>query len=135
MTIDEEIVFERKLADYYKDNHLKNEAEEHEQRAEWLEELKTIKEMDLSIPQHFTKEQSDWIKAYCVKRNIEFYNKAIDDFAKWLENKKYLMKEIQERDFCYTHYDELKANCVTKEYFAEQLKAGGENENYNKEES
>ena len=40
-----------------------------------------IKEMDLSIPQHFTKEQSVWIKAYCIKRNIEFYNKAIDDFA------------------------------------------------------
>ena len=37
-------------------------AEEHEQIANWLEELKVIKEMDLSIPQHFTKEQSDWIK-------------------------------------------------------------------------
>ena len=32
------------------------------QCANWLEELKAIKEMDLSIPQHFTKEQSDWIK-------------------------------------------------------------------------
>lgn len=52
------------------------------------------------------------------------YNKAIDDFAKWLENKKYLMKEIHEHDLCYTHYDELKANYVTTEYFAEQLKAG-----------
>lgn len=48
--------------------------------AEWLEELKVIiKEMDLSIPQHFTKEQSDWIKKYCINRNKEFYNKAIDD--------------------------------------------------------
>ena len=55
--------------------------EEHEQLAGWLEELKAIKEMDLSIPHHFTKEQSDWIKAYCIKRNIEFYNKAIDDFT------------------------------------------------------
>ena len=55
--------------------------EELEQLAEWLEELKVIKEMDLDIPQHFTKEQSDWIKAYCIRRNIEFYNKAIDDFA------------------------------------------------------
>ena len=54
-------------------------AEEHEQIAEWLEELKSIKEMDLSIPQHFTKEQSDWIKAYCIQRNKEFYNKAIDE--------------------------------------------------------
>lgn len=55
-------------------------AEEHEQLAELLEELKSIREMDLSIPQHFTKEQSDWIKAYCVRKNIEFYNKALDDF-------------------------------------------------------
>ena len=54
-------------------------AEEHEQLVEWLEELKSIKEMDLSIPQHFTKEQSDWIKAYCIQRNKAFYNKAIDE--------------------------------------------------------
>lgn len=46
-------------------------------------EVKTIKEMDLDIPQHFTKEQSDWIKAYCIKRNMEFYNKAIDDFVRF----------------------------------------------------
>ena len=53
----------------------------HKQLAALLEELKSIREIDLSIPQHFTKEQSDWIKAYCIKRNIEFYNKAIDDFV------------------------------------------------------
>ena len=58
-------------------------AEEHEQIANWLEELKVIKEMDLSIPQHFTKEQSDWIKKYCINRNKEFYNKALDDFVKF----------------------------------------------------
>ena len=86
-------------------------AEEHEQIAEWLEELKAIKsdgftddllnmgftkgynkaleelkvikEMDLSIPQHFTKEQSDWIKKYCINRNKEFYNMALDDFVKF----------------------------------------------------
>ena len=89
----------------------KNKAEEHEQIAEWLEELKdiksdgftddllnmgftkgynkaleelkVIKEIDLSIPQHFTKEQSDWIKKYCINRNREFYNKALDDFVKF----------------------------------------------------
>lgn len=62
-------------------------AEEHEQLASWLEELRVIKEMDLSIPQHFTKEQSDWIKSYCIRKNLEFYNKAIDDFAKRLKAK------------------------------------------------
>lgn len=54
-------------------------------------------------------------------------NKAIDDFAKWLGNKKYLMKEIQDHDFCYTHYDELKSNYVVAEYLEEQLKAGEDN--------
>ena len=69
--IAQEIMFSKE--DWYK------RKEYHEQIAEWLEELKSIREMDLSIPQHFTKEQSDWIKAYCVRKNIEFYNKALDD--------------------------------------------------------
>ena len=73
-----------KSSPYYNTDCIKC-AEEHEQLAELLEELKAIKEMDLDIPQHFTKEQSDWIKAYCIRRNIEFYNKAIDDFAKKLK--------------------------------------------------
>lgn len=65
----------------------KYDAEYHEQITEWLKDLKEIKEMDLSIPQHFTKEQSDWIKSYCIRKNLEFYNKAIDDFAKRLKAK------------------------------------------------
>ena len=73
------------------------------------------------------KERDCW-KCILKEYSKTVYNKAIDDFSKWLENKKYLMKEIQVHDFCYTHYDELKANCVTTEYFAEQLKAGGKNE-------
>ena len=64
------------------------------QCAEWLEELKVIKEMDLSIPQHFTKEQSDWIKKYCINRNKEFYNKALDDFVKFAST----MPTIEEED-------------------------------------
>lgn len=77
-----------------------------------------IKEIDLSIPQHFTKEQSDWIKAYCIKRNIEFYNKAIDDFANTLtENYDYLPQILSQEAFG-GYIDE----------YAEQLKSGGENE-------
>lgn len=99
-----------------------NCAKEHEQYAEWLEELKdiksdgftddllnmgftkgyskaleelkVIKEMDLSIPQHFTKEQSDWIKKYCINRNKEFYNKALDDFVKFASD----MPTVEEED-------------------------------------
>ena len=59
-----------------------------------LEELKVIKEMDLSIPQHFTKEQSDWIKKYCINRNKEFYNKALDDFVKFASD----MPTVEEED-------------------------------------
>ena len=98
LSIDEAIARERELTEIYRndivpkeDYHnmpwidMENElnmrrAKEHEQLAEWLEELKAIKKIDLSIPQHFTKEQSDWIKEYCINRNKEFYNKAIDDF-------------------------------------------------------
>lgn len=105
MTIDEAI--ENLKEDYEIDMYIRGIAP---QLAEWLEELKMLREL---------KDEHRKIG------NIEGYNKAIDDFAKWLENKKYLMKEIQEHDYCYTHYDELKANCVTTEYFAEQLKAGG----------
>lgn len=38
-------------------------------------------DIDLEKPQHFTKEQSLWIKKYCSIKNNEFYNQAIDDFA------------------------------------------------------
>ena len=95
-------------------------AEEHEQLAEWLEELKTIKEMDLSIPQHFTKEQSGWIKTYCIKRNIEFYNKAIDDFVNALQGK--IEKDLANPDLAL----ECKKCGIWKNYdikeIAEQLK-------------
>lgn len=76
-----------------------------------------IKEIDLSIPQHFTKEQSDWIKAYCIRRNLEFYNKAIDDF-------------IHECDKYCGYYAGKNRNLTRNDMLniAEQLKAGGENE-------
>ena len=89
------------------------------QLAEWLEELKELRNMTAS---HLYAVAFN--RGY-LKAEKEVRENAIDDFAKWLENKKYLMKEIQEHNFCYTHYDELKANYVVTEYFEEQLKAGG----------
>ena len=81
-----------------------------------------IKEIDLSIPQHFTKEQSDWIKTYCIRRNMEFYNKAIDDFVK--EICKMIVQS--ENNGNYRFYAvEIKQAIAD---LAEQLKAGGENE-------
>ena len=69
----------------------------HKQLAALLEELKSIREIDLSIPQHFTKEQSNWIKAYCIQRNKEFYNKAIDDFAEKLLSQQIIDKSVVRR--------------------------------------
>ena len=95
-------------------------AEDNEQVAEWLEDYKHIKQWKSDIMEEFCRYDVSSFEELIANAR----NKAIDDFSKWLENKKYLMKEIQERDFCYTHYDELKANCVTTEYLAEKLKAG-----------
>ena len=91
------------------------------QLAEWLEELKELRNMTAG---HLYAVAFN--RGY-LKAEKEVRENAIDDFAKWLENKKYLMKEIQEHNFCYTHYDELKANYVVTEYFEEQLKAGEDN--------
>ena len=124
MTIDETIENEKRRAESCKghyDRFVQMEAKEHEQLAEWLEELKELRNMTAS---HLYAVAFN--RGY-LKAEKEVRNKAIDDFAKWLENKKYLMKEIQEHNFCYTHYDELKANYVVTEYFEEQLKAGEDN--------
>lgn len=80
MTIDEAIVHAREVAECREDMCEECRAE-HEQLAEWLEELKAYQQLDLEIPQHFTKEQSMWIKKYCIERNKEFYKQAVDDFA------------------------------------------------------
>ena len=109
MTIDEEIVFERKLADYYKDNHLKNEAREHEQRAEWFEELKCY------------KNDNDFSGYADRLHKIAFnsgYNKAIDDFSNILkENYDYLPQILLQEAF---------DRYIDK--YGEQLKEGGKNE-------
>lgn len=95
------------------------------QISDLLEELKSIKEMDLSIPQHFTKEQSDWIKAYCIKRNIESYNEAIDDLIAKCENAKFAESDEIALSDIHTGVNSGLSMAI---HFAEQLKAGGENE-------
>lgn len=59
------------------------------------ERLFDINNMNLDIPQHFTKEQGEWIKKYCIQRNIEFYNKAIDDFVNFANTS----PEIEEEEY------------------------------------
>lgn len=111
MTIDEEIVLERKLADYYKDNHLKNEAREHEQRAEWLEELKMLREL-----------KEEHRKIGNIEGFNKGYNKAIDDFIRKCEmESRVILDEIIHLSYYGLSMRELQR-------IAEQLKAGGENE-------
>ena len=132
MTLDEAIEYEKEslqhckkmLEEIYEDNFenkiLKFEVKQHEHLAEWLEDYKHIKQWKSDVVEEFCRYDVSSFEELVTNTR----NKAIDDFAKWLENKKYLMKEIQDHDFCYTRYDELKANYVTTEYFAEQLKGG-----------
>ena len=129
MTIDEAISeFKERAEDSKKISELGMKsyipkAKEEEQLAEWLEELKFLKQWKSDIMDEFCRYDVSSFEELIANAR----NKAIDDFAKWLENKKYLIKEIQEHDFCYTHYDELKSNYVVAEYLEEQLKAGEDN--------
>lgn len=124
MTIDEAIENEKRRAESCKGHYDRFVQMEAKEIVEWLEELKFLKQWKSDIMDEFCRYDVSSFEELIANAR----NKAIDDFAKWLENKKYLMKEIQEHDFCYTHYDELKSNYVVAEYLEEQLKAGGEDE-------
>ena len=71
------------------------------------EKLFDVKNMKLDIPQHFTKEQGEWIKKYCIQRNIEFYNKAIDDFINFANT----CPDIEEKDYIRGMSLEEMAEC------------------------
>lgn len=111
-TLDEEIAHQREVAekirtehncecDYYDiDIDCVKCAEEHEQLAEWLEELKMLREL-----------KEEHRKIGNIEGFNKGYNKAIDDFV-----------EAVKRRFPYD-----KNGVFHIEIIAEQLKAGGEN--------
>ena len=117
MTIDKEIVFERKLADYYKDNHLKNEAKEHEHLAEWLELLKWYQQVMEDIPSESGVLPKDVYHAG--------YNKAIDDLIAKCENAKFA--ESDEISLSDIHTG-VNSGLSMSIHLAEQLKAGEQND-------
>ena len=122
MTIDEAIERELNIAHKGSDcwkhcsntkKHCKDCMEEHKQIAEWLEELKELRNMAAG-------------HLYAVAFNMgylkaekEARNNAIDDFKSRLEERILAGKMIDEK-FAYID------NCDIDE-IAEQLKAGGEN--------
>ena len=102
----------KECADYYSKPCIEC-AEEHEQLAEWLEELKAYREIG-------TVEECK----NSVLNIPKAYNKAIDDFAEKL-------KEMANNSS--TKYIRLSGKETITTYgveqIAEQLKAGGENDN------
>ena len=118
MTIDEAIAREMQQAEMHRNDIVPKEnyhnmpwvdksneenmrsAEEHEHIAEWLEELKVYQQHEI----------------ICNKGYNAGYNKAVDDFIKMCDEVK-----ICETYDCVLFYD--------IEHIAEQLKAGGENDN------
>ena len=115
MTIDGAIEKHRKMVETQKilydacvlkecNKHFLREAEEHEQIAEWLEELKELKK---SAPNR---------RFYTLGYNVG-YNKAIDDFVHKVKEHQYVLSDvINSKDYgMFT---------IGIEQIAEQLKAG-----------
>ena len=87
-------------------------AEEHEQLAEWLEELKAYRE--IGTVEGYKNAIECYTREYTIRKSNIQYNKAIDD-----------CKELTFREVVYC--DSLNDRTEFRE-LAEQLKAGGENE-------
>ena len=128
--VDTEIIFDDvSLSQLYCDDtevieeHLENYkkcAEYHKQLAKWLEELKDYQDKNKIVVSidieniDSIKDKIDELSKYTESQ----YNKAIDDFVNDLKD-----------------YFVIPHDVRVIEMKAEQLKAGAENENYNKEES
>ena len=95
-------------------------AEEHEQLAEWLEELKEYRDKNKMVVR-IDCANSDEFKDMAVKLTKEQYNKAVDDFVKLAKEYNWNIRNRNENEFIYGAIDRL----------AEQLKEGGENESSN----
>ena len=129
MTLDEAIEYEkeslqhckRMLEEIYEDNLenkiLKFEVKQHDQLAEWLEELKMYKSLS---PRELIseKQKNDRAIEYSKGFNYGFntgYNKAIVDFANALKDNYDYLPQILSQEAFGGYIDE----------YAEQLKEGG----------
>ena len=129
MTIDEAIARERQLSKEQRshvgtwdDEYSKKcevYAEEHEQLAEWLEELKAYKETKCNKSVYLANKSIDMIDAV-NKGYADGYNKAIDDL---LEGANEMVIEVDTGTYT------MKAIGIgLLEQIAEKLKEGGKNE-------
>ena len=131
MTIDEAIAREREKAKEIRENIIdKNNlepyesyciamtarcAEEHEQFAEWLEELKAYRE--IGTVEGYKSAIECYTEEYTRRKSNEQYKKAIDDFVHKVKEHQYVLSDvINSKDYgMFT---------VGIEQIAEQLKAG-----------
>ena len=129
MTIDEAISRIREVAEKHRNNIVPKEryhnmpwidksnevnmrsAEEHEQLAEWLEELKAYRE--IGTVEGYKSAIECYTEEYTRRKSNEQYNKALDDIVT-------IIKERVGMDWEWDFY--------FIEQIAEQLKAGGMNE-------
>ena len=100
-------------ADYYSKPCIEC-AKEHEQLAEWLEELKDYRDKNKMVVR-IDCANSDEFKDMAVKLAKEQYNKAVDDFVKLAKEYNWNIRNRNENEFIYGAIDRL----------AEQLKEGG----------
>ena len=132
MTIDEAIARERQVAEKHRNNIVPKEryhnmpwidksnevsmrsAEEHEQLAEWLEELKAYRE--IGTVEGYKSAIECCTEEYTRRKSNEQYNKAIDDFVKFASD----MPTVEMKD------ETIRPMWLGE--MAEQLKAGGMNE-------
>ena len=133
MTIDEAIAHAREKAKEIRENIIDGNnlepyesycnamtgrcAEEHEQLADWLEELKAYKETKCNKSVYLANKSIDMIDAV-NKGYADGYNKAIDGFVKAIVDRGLSANDDK---YCITRYDNYLK--VIKE-IAEQLKAG-----------
>ena len=131
MTIDEAIAHAREVADTCEyeaskydlsdsyESHVAYQegkcAEEHEQFAEWLEELKAYRE--IGTVEGYKSAIECYTEEYTRRKSNEQYNKAIDDFVHKVKEHQYVLSDvINSKDYgMFT---------VGIEQIAEQLKAG-----------
>lgn len=133
MSIDEAIEKHRRIAETKKtlydacileeyNRHLLREYKEHEQLAEWLEELKTYRE--IGTVEGYKSAIKCYTEEYTIRKSNKQYNKAIDDFVDKLKPK------LNEKIKGWTNSDDLIRWCNNSvDEIAEQLKAGGESGN------
>ena len=96
MTIDEVIKRIKEKYEFFKKTTNVSYALELEHIAEWMEELKSIKENSIS------KETFEKMKSKAYKKGYrQGYNKAIDDFVKMAKELKYEDGELSDIDLDY----------------------------------